>query len=194
MSCGYYDFTDIPMKKNTDDIFLLRQIKEDNEAAFRFLFEMYFTPICRFIFLYIKDKSIVEEISLDVFTAFWEKRKAIEIQLSLKAYLFQSARNRAINYIRDNRRSISAIGENFIEISEENNLIEVQELEKLIEEAVCALPQKCQEVFRKSRIDSLTNKEIASQLDITTKTVEAQITKALKHIKQHLSKSYNYLF
>jgi RNA polymerase sigma-70 factor (ECF subfamily) len=182
------------MEKHTDDIFLLRQIKEDNEVAFRFLFEMYFAPIYRFVSLYIKDKPVIEEISLDVFTVFWEKRKTIEIQLSLKAYLFQSARNRAINYIRDNRHLVSADGDNFIELSEENNSLEVKELENLIEEAICALPQKCQEVFRKSRIDNLTNKEIASQLDITTKTVEGQITKALKQIKKHLSKSYNYLF
>lgn len=182
------------MEKQTDDIFLLRQIKEDNEVAFRFLFEMYFAPICRFVSLYIKDKPVIEEISLDVFTVFWEKRKTIEIQLSLKAYLFQSARNRAINYIRDNRHQVSANENNFIELFEENNSLEVKELETLIEEAICALPQKCQEVFRKSRIDNLTNKEIAAQLDITTKTVEGQITKALKQIKKHLSQSYNYLF
>jgi RNA polymerase sigma-70 factor (ECF subfamily) len=182
------------MGKHTDDIFLLRQIKEDNEIAFKFLFEIYFAPICRFIFLYIKNKSIVEEISLDVFTAFWEKRKTIEVKLSLKAYLFQSARNHAVNYIRDNRHIISVTEDNFIEIFEEDNPLEVQELGNLIEEAICALPQKCQEVFRKSREDNLTNKEIALQLNITTKTVEAQITKSLKLIREYLSKSYNYLF
>lgn len=182
------------MEKHLDDIFLLRQIREDNEIAFRFLFEMYFTPIFRFVSLYIKDKPAIEEISLDVFTAFWEKRKTIEIKISLKAYLFQSARNRTINHIRDNRHTISSSGDSFIELSEENNTLEVLELERLIEEAICALPQKCQEVFRKSRVDNLTNKEIASELNITTKTVEGQITKALKQIKHYLSQSYNYLF
>ena len=109
------------MKKNIDDIFILRQIKEDNEIAFKFLFEMYFAPICRFISIYIKNKSVVEEISLDVFTAFWEKRKTIEIKISLKAYLFQSARNRTINYARDNRHTISSTEDSFVEVFEENN-------------------------------------------------------------------------
>lgn len=182
------------MEKHINDIFILRQIKEDNEEAFKFLFETYFISICRFIFLYIKDNSIAEEISLDVFTRFWEKREAIEIKISIKAYLFQSARNRAINYIRDNRHHMHTDDTDFIELSEENNYLEVQELENLIEEAICSLPEKCQEVFRKSRIENFTNKEIAGQLDITTKTVEAQITKALKQIRKYLGKNYNYLW
>lgn len=182
------------MEKHVNDIFLLRQIKENNEDAFKFLFETYFIPICRFVFLYIKDNSIAEEISLDVFTTFWEKRETIEIKISLKAYLFQSARNRTINYIRDNRRHMHTDNADFIELSEENNYLEVQELESLIEEAICSLPEKCQEVFRKSRMENLTNKEIAGQLAITTKTVEAQITKALKQIRKYLGKNYNYLW
>jgi len=182
------------MKDNIDDIFLLQRIKDDDEPAFKYLFKMYFTPVYRFIFLYIKDSSAVEEIALDVFTTFWEKRKNIEIKLSLKAYLFQTARNRTLNYIRDNVNYETIGIDTITGLFEEDHSLEVRELENLIEEAICSLPEKCQEVFRKSRIENLTNKEIAGELDITTKTVEAQITKALKTIRSYLGKKYSYLW
>ena len=67
--------------------------------------------------------------------------------------------------------------------------LEMKELEQLINEAIYALPDKCREVFLKSRMENRSNKEIATDMNITVKTVEAQITKALKHIKAHLGKA-----
>ena len=72
--------------------------------------------------------------------------------------------------------------------------VEMEELNRLIEEAVCSLPDKCGQVYRKSREEGKTNQEIAGEMGISVKTVEAQITKALKHIKKFLGEQYTYLF
>lgn len=180
--------------KNIDDIFLLRQIKEDDEAAFKYLFDTYFTAVYRLAFFYIKKDTISEEIALDVFTALWEKRKTIEIKLSMKAYLLASTRNRTLNYLRDHEQDLTMDKLSPFDSAIEEYPLEMKELEQLINEAICALPDKCREVFLKSRMDNQSNKEIATDMSITVKTVEAQITKALKHIKAHLGDAYLYLF
>jgi len=184
----------IPMKPHTDDIFLLRKLKAGDESIFKYIFETYFTPLCRFIFLYIKDKDIVEDIVLDMYAHLWEKREQLDIRISIKAYLFQSVKNRAFNYIRDNERMFTTPDMLLFDQSEENYTVELNELEVLIQEAIQALPEKCREVFRRSRVDYQSNKEIAEAMNISTKTVESQITKALKHIREYLGSSYHYLW
>ena len=182
------------MKENIDDILLLSKIRDDDELAFKYLFETYFTPLCRFIHTYISDKAIAEELVLDIFVYIWENRKTLHIHLSFKAYLFQAARNKALNVLRTEKRNIS-LDEIDIDIIETAiTTLEEEELYGLIQEAVLALPQKCKEIFQFSRDENLSNQEIAKKLDISVKTVEAQITKALKRIKDFLGDSYSYLW
>lgn len=182
------------MQKNTDDIYFLKLIKSGDEQAFKDLFDAYFVPLCRFVRVYVKDNGVAEEIVLDVFTNVWEMRNTLQIQVTIKAYLFQSARNRTLNYIRDNDRLVFVSDFSNLDRPETDSRVEEDELSRLIEEAICSLPLKCQEVFRKSRFENLSNKEIAGEMNITIKTVEAQITKALKHIKSYLGDSFLYLW
>lgn len=178
-----------------DDIRLLNLIREGDKIAFRHLFETYFTPLCRFMNLYIPDKSIVEELSLDIFTYIWENRETLQIHLSLKAYIFQAARNKCLNVIRQKKRTVSIDKPIELEVEDTNIMsLETEELYHLIQEAILALPDKCREVFQLSRTENLTNQEIATQLNISVKTVEAQITKALKRIKSFLGDAYMYLW
>lgn len=88
----------------TNDISLLRQIREGNEDAFKSLFETYFTPLCRFIYLHLDDKNVAEELAMDIFIYLWENRETFQIQLSLKAYLFQAAKNKCLNELRKKKR------------------------------------------------------------------------------------------
>lgn len=182
------------MEKYTDDLFIVHLIKAGDELAFKHLFELHFVPLCRFIRLYISEAKVAEDIVLDIFTGIWEKRQSWQIQLSIKAYLFQSARNRALNYLRDNERFVTTGDFSSLEHFENDEGLEVRELQRLIEEAIGSLPPKCQEIFQKSRTDNLSNKEIAGQLQITVKAVEAQITRALKHIRHYLGEGYTYLW
>lgn len=175
-----------------EDKFILQRIKAGDESAFKFLFESFFSPLCKFVRFYVSRKGIAEEIVLDIFTSIWENRKSFELQQSFKTYLFQAAKNRSFNYLRDNERFVVTDNFSFMEKFEQDYSLEAKELQLLIEEAVCSLPEKCGDIFRKSRTENLSNKEIAQQLNVTVKAVEAQITKALKYIRKYLDEAYYY--
>ncbi len=182
------------MKEHINDIALLNKIRKGDESAFKRLFDTYFTSLCRFVHIYISETTIVEELVLDLFVYIWEHRDTLHIQLSFKAYLFQAARNRALNVLRNKNQNIS-LDEIDTDIYDNNiSGLEEEELCRLIQEAVFALPDKCREVFILSRNDNLSNQEIANKLNISIKTVEAQITKSLKRIKDFLGDAYSYLW
>ncbi|MCD8182521.1 MAG: RNA polymerase sigma-70 factor [Bacteroides sp.] len=179
----------------TDDILLLKLIKNGDEHTLKHLFDTYFVSLCRYINVYLDNQVEAEELAMDIFTYIWVNREQIEIKLSLKAYLFQAARNRCLNALRDRKQTIP-LNENLNETLQDKvyPVLEMEELNNLIEEAICALPEKCREVFLKSRQENIPNQEIADDMNISVKTVEAQITKALKRIKSSLGEGYSYLF
>lgn len=183
------------MRQDNNDIELLNRIKNDDEIAFKELFDTYFTSLCRFLYIYTNDKALIEELVLDVFANFWENRKNISIQLSLKAYLYQSTKNIFLNSQRRKNLHIS-IDEVETDLfhSTTTSTLESDELSLLIFEAVSKLPEKCKLIFELSRNDNMTNQEIANQLNLNIKTVEAHITRALKRIREKLGENYFYLF
>lgn len=169
------------MNTNSDDILLLKLIKQGDQIAFRHLFYQYADSLERFITYYIHDREKSQDLVLDIFTYIWENRQNFEIKQTLKAYLFQAARNKSFTYIRDKKIPVYLEEMEGMEIVQNyDSELELQELHHLIEEAVSLLPDKCREIFRKSREENLTNKEIAGQLHISEKTVEGQITIALR--------------
>ena len=177
-----------------DDIFILNLIRQGDELAFKSLFDRYFVPLCRFMNIYLQDKKEGEDLALDLFTYLWENRETIQIQISLKAYLFQSARNRCFNALRD-KKTYTSLDE--LELHPEDSLqstLELEELTELINEAILSLPYKCRYVFIRSRKENKSNKEIAEEMGVSIKTVEGQITKALKRIKSYLGDGYSYLW
>ena len=167
--------------KEFNDRLLLELLKKDDEKVFSHLFESYYVPLCRYARLILKSEQPAEEVVMNVFIYIWENRTRIEIKSSLCAYLFRSVRNRCINYLRDNAPSVY-LSDAMVELCcEENRDMEV------IEEAILSLPDKCRDVFLKSRNEEMSNREIAEQLNISVKTVEAQITKALKAIRSYIT-------
>lgn len=179
----------------TDDILLLKLIQSGDEHAFKYLFDTYFASLCRFMNVYLNDRQESEELALDIFLYVWEHRQEMEVKISLKAYLFRAARNKCLNCLRDRKTDLS-----LDEVNDQGQMVvdfsslEMEELTRLIEEAICSLPDRCQEVFRKSREENLSNQHIANEMQISVKTVEGQITKALKRIKEFLGEQYTYLF
>ena len=152
------------MNTNSDDILLLKLIKQGDQIAFRHLFYQYADSLERFITYYIHDREKSQDLVLDIFTYIWENRQNFEIKLTLKAYLFQAARNKSFTYIRDKKIPVYLEEMEGMEIVQNyDSELELQELHHLIEEAVSLLPDKCREIFRKSREENLTNKEIAGQ-------------------------------
>lgn len=177
----------------TNDISLLRQIREGNEDAFKSLFETYFTPLCRFIYLHLDDKNVAEELAMDIFIYLWENRETFQIQLSLKAYLFQAAKNKCLNELRKKKETVGLDGVEVSTINTSVSALETEELYRLIRR-LFFLCRTMPEHFLLSRRENLTNQEIARKLNISVKTVEGQITKALKKIKKFLGDQYSYLW
>ena len=179
----------------SDEILLLQLIREGDQTAFRYLFYKYVDGLERFVCCLIRDREAAQEIVLDLFTYVWENRATIQIQLTWKAYLFQSARNRALTYLRDNRTPVYLEEVQWSEQSvEDASAMELAELHRLIQEAVCHLPAKCQQIFRMSRQQGLSNRQIAQELNLSEKTIEGQMTIALRKIRAFLGKSYSYLW
>lgn len=117
-----------------DDILWIRLIQSGNQVVFEHLYRSYFTPLCRFISLYIENKTEAEEITAELFIYVWEHRENIDFSLSLKSYLFQSAKNRALNYLRDKKQkvSIDILKENSDEHYNSEEELEFKELQNLI--------------------------------------------------------------
>lgn len=178
---------------NSDDIVLLNLIREGDQVAFRNLFENHYTVVVRYIGLYLRNFSEAEQLALDIFVNVWEHRDTLKINLSFRAYLMTAARNRSLNYLRNLNREGSLDNQSFEKIYEDYP-IELKELDRLVREAVISLPSKCGQIFRLSREENLSNKEISERTGISVKTIEAHITKALKLIRVYLGDSYHYLW
>ena len=148
-------------------------------AAFRELFDGYYAPLCRFAACWFHDGTSAH---------IWQHAGELRISTSVRAYLFRAVRNRALNRLRDERTDGIPIGKGPEPLftNPEALQLEADEMLLLIAEAVSQLPDRCREVFRKSREEGLSNAAIANQMRISVKTVEAQITKALRRIRETL--------
>lgn len=154
------------------------------------LFEAYYAYICKAVYKIIPDTVLVEDLAQEVFLELWRKRSQIHITTSLKAYLRRAAVNKALNYIRDNRVKLTN-QERAPEVRARQagalQQMEADELQQVIDQAVDGLPDRCRIIFILSRFEGMTYHEIAEQLDISVKTVENQISKALRTLRDRLS-------
>jgi RNA polymerase sigma-70 factor (ECF subfamily) len=164
---------------------------ENQEAYFEALFHTYYKQLCRFSFRILHDKDKAEDVVQICFINFWEKRESISIQASFKAYLFRSVYNRSINeYTRSKKiinEEIAVLNETSGSVSDDPILLmQAQEVQKKIDQAIATMPDGCRTVFMLSREDQLSYKEIAEMLQISVKTVENQMGKALRIMREHL--------
>lgn len=182
------------MEGRNNDILLIRLIEAGDERVLKYLFEVYFTPLCRFMHTYLDDTQIIEEEAMDIFIYLWQHPTKIQIDLSIKAYLFQSARNKCLNILRKQKTTLPIEDISDTLEYENTSILELKELNLLIQRAILALPENSRQIFLKSRSEKLTNKEIADSMSISQKTVEKHITRSLKIIKDFLGDKYTYLF
>ena len=167
-----------------------KNIKQLDKDTFENLFREYFVPLTAFAKKYVGDIDAAKEVVHDVFVNLWSKRSTIDIEKSVKSYLYTSSYNRSLNYIRDNKKfdtNISVEG-NVAKASEWSfeDDVDAIELEEKINKIIASLPEKCRQIFLMSRFDGLKYHEIAEKLNISVKTVEAQMSKALKALKENL--------
>ncbi len=158
-------------------------------ATFRKYYELYYDQLCHFLNFYTQDITIIEDVLQEVYLKLWENRDEIEIQY-IKTYLFHAAKNRVLNHLRDEQNRHYLLENWFNQQQQEKQGKECYDLEQfttLLYKAIEQLPEKCREIFLLSRQEKLTYKQIAEKLDISVKTVEAQMGIALKRIRETLS-------
>jgi RNA polymerase sigma-70 factor (ECF subfamily) len=129
-----------------------------------------------------------EDLAQEVFMEIWKRRDSLVINTSLKAYLRRSAINKTLNYLRDKKNwKNEELSEIQLEISAEpGKTLEANELEKIVGQAIEQLPERCQLIFKLSRVEEKSYQEIADELEISIKTVENQIVKALRMLRDAL--------
>lgn len=155
------------------------------------LFRSHFAGMCYFAQKYVKDFETAREITQSAFISLWEKRETIDMGKPFKSYLTTIIYNKCTNYLRDNRKFDQNILniENLLEIPEydgADSLVE-NELKLKIDLSIAELPEKCREIFILSRYENLKYQEIADKLEISVKTVETQMSKALQHMRIRLA-------
>ena len=160
-----------------------------DQSALRLIFDEYYEPSCAAIHRYIRDRNLVEDLAQNVFIRLWEKRSTIEISSSLGAYIRRMAINEALGYLRKNKNihieEITPITPHKTEATTEAQYLQT-ELQSEITNAINQLPPKCRTIFQLSRFEELTYKEIAEKLDISVKTVENQMGKALRVLRERM--------
>ncbi len=173
-----------------EELVLYRRIKVNDRKALEHLFRRYYSSLCQFALPIVKRPEIAEELVADIFFILWRDRHHLEITHSIKAYLFKSVRNKAIG-IYNKRQPV------FEEITEHSNQMTVNhtpesdyllsELDGRYQSAIETLPQKCKLIFKLHKIEGLKYSEVSEVLDISIKTVENQMTKALKILRSAIS-------
>lgn len=157
---------------------------------FEEVFRKYFIPLSHFAQKYVIDLDTAKDIVHEVFIKVWEKKEEINWEKSIKSYLFTSVHNKCLNFLRDSKKNSNANLD--IEILKDDNswedrdYLEEQELKTRINNALLKLPEKCREVFMLNRFDGLKYAQVAEKLGISIKTVEAQMSKALKILREEL--------
>ncbi|RWX01694.1 RNA polymerase sigma-70 factor [Flavobacterium cerinum] len=164
-------------------------MRQGNEAAFERVFKLYFKNLHAYAYTFIKEDIIAEEIVQNVFFRIWEKRDQLQIDDSLKAYLYRSVHNESLNHIK-HQKVKSSFQEHYSNHAEASNdasaTMIASELEIQIQKAINELPQQCRIIFQLSRFEQLKYQQIADQLNISVKTVENQMGKALKVMRLKL--------
>jgi RNA polymerase sigma-70 factor, ECF subfamily len=175
-----------PEQLNDDE--LLTLLSKDDEAALEVIFKRYYAFVCKAVFNLLNDAETAEDIAQEVFLEIWKRRKSLAISTSFRAYLRRSAVNRTLNHIRDNKKMQEGELSDYayqLKAPDEPGM-ESEEFRKMIQQAVAQLPERCRQVFVLSREDEMSYKEIAQNLDISVKTVENQIVKALRLLREYL--------
>ena len=170
------------------DQLLVQRLRNKDKSAFEFVFRQHYRQLCGYARKYLDEVEAAEEIVQEVFVKFWEKCDTIAPDSSVKSYLYRSVHNTCLNYIkhmkvRDNYRDYVMT---YMETSSYMDFSEEPKLEQKIRDAIDDLPPQCSRIFKLSRFEGLKYQEIADHLGLSVKTVEVQMGKALKVLREKL--------
>jgi RNA polymerase sigma-70 factor (ECF subfamily) len=171
------------------DLELFNEIKKSNEKAFEILFDKYYRQLCSFCDYFVKDSCLSEELVADVFATIWIKRHVINVEYNLKNYLYIIAKNNSLAYLRKNKIETFPINNEIknsrvSSCSPDGNMLQ-SDKEMNISHILDILPPKSRKVFELHKFEGFKYKEIADLLNISTKTVENHLGKALKILREN---------
>ncbi|MGD8427688.1 MAG: RNA polymerase sigma-70 factor [Balneolaceae bacterium] len=173
----------------------IEKIRRGDKDAFEKLFLRFYEPLCNFAWTYVRSSHISEELVQDAFLAVWESRESLDKEKNIKTYLFQVVRNKSLNHLkhqevaREHNKHIEWL--NSAPISQIHDFDEESEFIKAARQAIEDLPERAWQIYTMNRKDGLTYREIAEVLDISPRTVESQMSRALKQLRQSLSKYFS---
>ncbi|WP_430813110.1 RNA polymerase sigma-70 factor [Carboxylicivirga sp. RSCT41] len=169
---------------------------ERHEGVYEYLFNTYYARLCSYAMRYVERKDQAEDIVSDTFYKMWQKGN-IKISTSIQSYLFQAVYNNCMYFLRQqsNERTKRHHIQNQFETNHTSQLLEdfterdsliLKEVEEAVDEAIEKLPVQAKKVFSLKRFKGYKNKEVASELNISIKTVEMHMARALKFLHSEL--------
>lgn len=169
----------------------MNKLKRDIDESFR----CYYKPLCLYAMHYLHDIYLVEDVVQDCFVELWERMNNEKTVSSVKAYLYMMVRNRCLDTLKkDNQIDCNILPSDLAGIIQDEEAEERSLIEARLWTAIDSLPEKCREVFLLSKRDGLKYKEIAEKLNISIKTAENHVAKAMKVLKEGTIKIYNFFF
>jgi RNA polymerase sigma-70 factor (family 1) len=160
----------------------------DDQSAYKELFALFFKSLQQFAISFVRSPEAAEEIVSDVFIKVWKKRAALHRILNLKLYLFISTRNGSFNYLRTQKKVLLPADQYFVQLQSiyfnPEKLMLTAEMMNRVQKAINDLPPRCQLIFKLIKEDGLKHKEVAELLHLSLKTVENQMTIAIRKIGQ----------
>ena len=168
----------------------LKRIQKGDLKEFERLFKELYSPLCLYANKYLQDKDKAEEIVQDIFYGIWKNRAKLSIKVSFKSYLYKAVQNNCLQLIQHHvvEDKYKQYVKNEVSHFQSDPIkeMELQEMNKVVEQTLDSLPDRCKEIFSMSRFEGLKYREIAEKLEISTKTVEANMGKALQAFRKSL--------
>jgi RNA polymerase sigma-70 factor (family 1) len=177
---------------NEEDLILVNAIVQRDKKLFEVLYKKYYQQLFSVAYRYVGQTEIAEEIVHDVFITIWNKADQLNIQHSMKSYLFKSVVNSSLNFIKkaklnaEKQQLYRTVVSN--ETVDEADTAAEEALLKALEQALELLPAKCRQVMYLSRFGKMKQQEIAVQMDISIKTVKNHLTYGFQKLREHLEK------
>ena len=164
--------------------------KEDSELAFRQLFDQQYDRMFRMAYFFLQRDEWAEEVALDVLSDLWNNRHRMALPEDFDKYTIVMVRNAAYNLWKREQRFAHGTDEEVDQAGEQapgvDQQVENEELFLVYERALEALPERCREVWQRVKEEGQSYQEVADQMGISTKTVDAQMQKAIKHLRQEV--------
>lgn len=177
---------------NEEDLALVKGILQRDKKLFEVLYKKYYQQLYALAYRYVGQAEPAEEVVHDVFITIWNKADQLNIQHSMKSYLFKSVVNSSLNFLKKEKAQAEKQQAYMAVVDQENtdeNDVDTEELLlKSLEEALELLPAKCRQVMYLSRFGKLKQQEIAAQMDISVKTVKNHLTYGFQKLREHLEK------